>query len=160
MKHFDANAVSVIVKDGTTFIMSPSGEILGRLTHVTLEDNHNEIPVVTAKFFCNVVGSELEANQKYKSAKLEKLKAELRKQVKDLSSNTPSNIISEEHKYRDGQLVSAIPFPSGDDRHRVIGRITGAPKYTSVSGLYLITPENGTETGWPFSCYEEYIKPV
>jgi hypothetical protein len=85
MKKFMPDAVSVILKEGTTFVMSPNGDILGRLTGVTLVDNHNEVPTVTVTLYCNVVSSELEANQKYKAAKLTKLQAELEKQEKEMA---------------------------------------------------------------------------
>lgn len=76
--HFSADRCTVIVNGGTTYIMSPSGEILSGLTHVMLEDNVNELAQVTVTLYCNVVGSELEANQKYKSAALNRLRDSLR----------------------------------------------------------------------------------
>ena len=81
-RNFMSAAVTVFVKDGTTYIMAPSGEVLGALQNVTLTDNYDDVAKVTATFICNVAGSELEANALYKSAKLNELTEELAKQDK------------------------------------------------------------------------------
>lgn len=147
---FMPDAITVIVRDGTTFVMSPNGDILAKLTGVTLVDNYNDIPTVTITLYCNVEGSELTANQKYKAAALEKLRYELAKHAEKLEKDNFQN----GGPFRIGDLVTY-----DSEAGPATGRVTYRAKDSNEGPVYYVRPmPDDTGPEWEFKMHYTRLK--